>query len=66
MSESVCGVSFLRSHSLTLCSETPKPGRSSVYHQVVPLTLRRMGSVRPSCHTGTQLRTDPDPTLARA
>lgn len=60
--------SFFHTHSyyLTLCSETLKPGRSSVYHQAVPQTLRHTGSVLPSCHTSTQLHTGPDPTLAQA
>lgn len=53
-------------YGITSCSETPKPDRSSVCRQAVPQTLMHTGSVLPSCHTSTRLRTGHDPTLARA
>lgn len=51
------------SNELTVCSETPVPGRSSVYHQGGPQTSVHMGSAPPSCRTDTPLHTVLDPTL---
>lgn len=60
------GVSQQRRHHLTWCNETPTPGRSSVCHQAVPLTLRRRGNAPPSCRRGTRPHTGLCPAPGRA